>query len=97
MSCKFFGDNKMAAVSNSDSSTYYYIPIWNELSGTYQLITGLFQRQCASWQKDQFGQGHPRPLVVKQMNREGKENIAEGIEKLKTSAIVISLIALAYL
>ena len=86
----------MAAVTLTNPSSYYYVPIWNELSGSRQLITGLFQKQCASMQKQAFGKCHPRAFAIKQMNREANENIEEGVEKLKTSVIIIGILVLAY-
>lgn len=77
-------------------SGFNYIPVYTEATGSYQVITGLWQKQAASLQKSMFGHSHPRYFTIKAMKKEGEENFQEGIEKLTNSAVVIGIFVLTF-
>ena len=85
----------MQALSSVFDGIDYY-PIWNEVTGTCQVISGLYHRQVGNFQKDMFGNCHPREFEIKQMRREGKEELEEGLEKLRKTAVIVSVFTLAF-
>lgn len=78
-------------------NSYRYIPVYTEIEGAYEIITGLFQRSYGNWMDDTWGLAHPRGFTIMYDQQEGQRKIDSGMQKFIPGALAAAVVALAIL